>query len=200
MSFLTANSTQIASMFIPIIVAAFTPVCMLAINAWTHKAVDKQNEKISGITFKVQYVKILFGLLLFMDIFAGIVAVLFPILYLCDIPDGPPWQAAVAVACCFGTISAISIIFTIAAKRWQICVSNEQIKYVPLFGKIRIYSWEDITDVKVYSDILASLYRCQVFVNYGKKKAFGFTTLMPGGKQLAIMLQNKGLISGNYYL
>lgn len=181
-------------MFIPLIVAVVVPPTLLGINAWHKKVVQKQNKKIGGSTFKVRYSSLVFGSLMFLAVFAGLSAALFPVLYLCDIPDGPPLSVAVGTACGFGAVSVISSLYLFVLKRWQIRVSDEKIEFTPFFGKSREYCWEDICGVKVRGQPYGVVITYQVFVKQSDKKAFSFTSFMVGGEKLAEKLRKLGLI------
>ena len=175
---------------------------MFGITALQKRLAEKANEKVigkaSGTGFKVKNAKILFGCLIFLDVLTLSAVLLFLILYLCDIPDGPPLEIVIAVVCSFGAIGAACIVFSVAVRRWEISVTDERIEYNPYFGKKRVYLWEDITSVKV--TLAYDCYRYQVFANNSRKKAFVFTQLMPGGAILAQILNQKGLIQENLLL
>lgn len=180
-------------MFIPLAVAIFVPLTTFGINALHKKVVDKQNKKIDVSALKVKYSSLTIGLLIVLFVLMIGTAALFPILYLCDIPDGPPLEATVAIACCFGAAAIPCGLFLFALTRWQIGVSGEKIEFVPLFGKSREYAWEDIDFVKVYKQEYGnSIY--QVFVKQKNKRAFAFTSFMAGGKLLAEKLCRSGFI------
>ena len=198
---LLSNDFQV-SIWIPLIVAFLTPLSMFGITALQKRLAEKANEKVigkaSGTGFKVKNAKILFGCLIFLDVLTLSAVLLFLILYLCDIPDGPPLDIVIAVVCSFGAIGAACIVFSVAVRRWEISVTDERIEYNPYFGKKRVYLWEDITSVKV--TLAYDCYRYQVFANNSRKKAFVFTQLMPGGAILAQILSQKGLIQENLLL
>ncbi len=198
---LLSNDFQV-SIWIPLIVAFLTPLSMFGITALQKRLAEKANEKVigkaSGTGFKVKNAKILFGCLIFLDVLTLSAVLLFLILYLCDIPDGPPLEIVIAVVCSFGAIGAACIVFSVAVRRWEISVTDERIEYNPYFGKKRVYLWEDITSVKV--TLAYDCYRYQVFANNSRKKAFVFTQLMPGGAILAQILSQKGLIQENLLL
>ena len=198
---LLSNDFQV-SIWIPLIVAFLTPLSIFGITALQKRLAEKANEKVigkaSGTGFKVKNAKILFGCLIFLDVLTLSAVLLFLILYLCDIPDGPPLEIVIAVVCSFGAIGAACIVFSVAVRRWEISVTDERIEYNPYFGKKRVYLWEDITSVKV--TLAYDCYRYQVFANNSRKKAFVFTQLMPGGAILAQILSQKGLIQENLLL
>lgn len=198
---LLSNDFQV-SIWIPLIVAFLTPLSMFGITALQKRLAEKANEKVigkaSGTGFKVKNAKILFGCLIFLDVLTLSAVLLFLILYLCDIPDGPPLEIVIAVVCSFGAIGAACIVFSVAVRRWEISVTDERIEYNPYFGKKRVYLWEDITSVKV--TLAYDCYVYQVFANNSRKKAFVFTQLMPGGAILAQILSQKGLIQENLLL
>lgn len=199
---LLSNGSQVSTWFIPLIVAFLTPLSMFGITALQKRLAEKANEKVrgkaSGTVFKVKNAKILFGCLIFLDVLTLSAVLLFLILYLCDIPDGPPLEIVIAIVCSFGAIGAACIVFSVAVRRWEISVTDERIEYNPYFGKKRVYLWEDITSVKV--TLAYDCYRYQVFANNSRKKAFVFTQLMPGGAILAQILSQKGLIQENLLL
>lgn len=187
------NYTAVGSVFIPLIVVLVTPFGMKGINAWHNKVVKKQNLKIEKADFNVKYNKLAIGAMIFLVVFMTLATALFPILYLCDIPDGPPLEAAIAVASVFGAFTIVCIVFLFAIKRWRIEVSGEKIKLVPLFGKSREYAWEDFIYVMRNDMYGSSVYRA--YVKQQKNKAFSFASVMVGGQKLADEFHKRGLLS-----
>ena len=175
----------------PLAVCIFTPLIMWGIIAWYKKVVKKQNAKIDGPTFTVKYNSLVIGLNIFLIVFMAVATVLFPILYLCDIPDGPPLDVTIAATCVFGAFTALSVVLLVVIKRWKIEVRDEGVSIVPMFGKCREYRWEDFSHVKNYEAYGNVSYK--VYLKANNKKAFAFSTLMVGGQMLEEKLRENGL-------
>ncbi|MDE6557780.1 MAG: hypothetical protein K2K39_01600 [Clostridia bacterium] len=155
--------------------------------------VNKQNAEIDKADFKVKYNKLSIGALIFLIVFMILSSAVFPIYYLCDVPDGPPLEAAIGIACAFGAAAIVCVVLLFAFKRWRIEVSSEKIKFVPFFGKSREYGWEDISRVKRDEMYGRSIYN--VYVKQREKKAFSFVSVMVGGQLFAEKLSERGLVS-----
>lgn len=190
MSFLAASSTLITSMLTSVSVCVFVPLIMTGIVALSRKVANKQSQKFGEGAFNVKYNSLVFGLMIFLVVLLVLASVLFPVLYLCDIPDGPPIEAAIGAGVGFGVCAIISGIFLFAVCRWKICVSEDGIKFIPHFAKYKQYSWQDVTQVKyTYTNGIACY---KVFVSGRKKAAFAFSAVMVGGEQLATIFHQKG--------
>lgn len=158
----------------------------------TIKLSKKQNAKLTAADFEVKYSALANGALIFLVVFLALAAAVFPVLYLCDVPDGPPLEAAVAFAYVFGVGAVVAVIFLFAVRRWRIEVSKEKVVYVPLFGKSKVYGWEDFNFVMRSDMYGSSVYK--VYAQGQKKKAFSFASVMVGGQLLAGEFHNRGLI------
>ena len=196
MSILAANSTLITSMLTSVSVCVLVPLIMTGIMAWNKKVSDKQNKQLNPTAFKVRYNSLAIGMLIFAIVFLTLATILFPILYICDIPDGPPIEAAIGATVGFGVITVLMGIMLYAFRRWEVDVSEECLKLVPHFAKCREYRWEDISYVKC--TVARGIPYYQVYIKEGKKSAFNFTSVLVGGKRLAEIFQSKGLIIGTY--
>lgn len=177
-------------------VCVFVPLIMTGVTAWNKKVSDKQNKQLNPSAFKVRYNSLAIGMLIFLVVFLLLATILFPILYLCDIPDGPPIEAAIGAAVGFGALTILSGVWLYSVRRWEVDVSEEGIKFVPYFAKCREYRWEDISHVKC--TVARGIPYYQVYIKDSKKSAFNFTSVMVGGKRLAEIFQSKGLIIGTY--
>lgn len=177
--------SQTVTMFIPLIVAVLVPLSMWSIDVWHRKVVKKQNKNISGKTFIVRYNSLMCGALIFLATFTTIASALFPILYACDIPDGPPLNVVIGTACGFGAVSIVSWLFVFFIKRWQIAVSEEGLRITPMFKKSRKVLWEEIERVKVYGQPYGARQIFKVYIKGNKKKVFSFNSYMAGGNLLA---------------
>ena len=165
---------------------------MAGISAWGKKAVAKQNKKIDPLPFKVKINVYGIGVLIFLVAFFSVAAALFPILYLCNIADGLPIEAAVGAAVGFGSGAILFGVLLIAFKRWGIDVSEDGIKFTPYFGKRKEYGWQDISRVEVsYPYDIASY---KVYINQKSKQILTFSPLMAGGVRFAELLREKLLI------
>lgn len=198
MILLTANSSLITSIITPLAICILVPLVMTGVAAWHRKVVDRQNKSLNHLAFKVRYNSLVIGILIFLVVFLFLVTMLFPVLYLCDIPDGPPIEVVVGTAVGFGLLTILSGIFLYVVRRWEIGVSEDGIKFVPHFGKSKEYQWQDISRVKC--TVAYSIAYYQVYIRQKTRVAFRFSAVMVGGAQFAEMLQNKGLIFGNYLL
>lgn len=183
---------QYIPIFIPLIVAVVTPLLIFGINAWTKKVVSKQNREIKGTSFTVTHNKLAIGSIIFLTVFSDIVTLLFPILYLCNIPDGPPIEVVVATTICFALLAVFSTLFAFGLKRWKIVVNKDKILYIPLFKKCREYVWDDIIGYKPIFQPYGGATIYQVFIKQTNKKAFSFTTYMVGGDKLVETLRRRG--------
>lgn len=180
-------------LFIPLIVSVTVPVGMTVINAWHNKVVKKQSAEVDDTKFIVKYNKLSIGAGIFLVVLMTLFTAVFPIYYLCDVPDGPPLEAAVAIACVFGAATIVCVVFLFAIKRWRIEVSDEKIKLFPYLGKVKEFSWEDIRRVMRDDMYGRSIY--YVYIKNQKKKAFFFSTVMVCGQQLADKCRERGLVS-----
>lgn len=198
MNFLAADSTLITSIITPLAVCILVPLSMTAVNAWHRKVAEKQSKKLDPSSFKVKHNALVIGMMIFLVIFLLLAALVFPIIYLCDIPDGPPIEVAIGTGVGFGGVAIICGVFLYVLKRCEIGVSEEGIKYVPYFSKCKEYSWQDLDYVKVIN-AYGNLYY-KVYVKQRKKAAFSFSSALVGGAQLANTLKTKGFISGFNFL
>lgn len=183
---------QYVSMFIPLIVVVVTPLFLFGINAWADRVVSKQNKEIKGTSFTVTQNKLSIGSGIFLIVFSGIVTLLFPVLYLCNIPEGPPIEAVVAVSVCFGALAVFSTVFTYGLKRWKIKVNKDRIVYTPLFKKSREYVWDDIVGFNAVFQPYGGATVYRVFVKQTDKKVFSFSSFMVGGDNLVGELRRRG--------
>lgn len=196
MNFLAANSAAITSMLTSVSVCVFVPLIMTGVTVWNKKVSEKQNKQLNPSAFKVRYNSLAIGMLIFVIVFLTLATILFPILYLCDIPDGPPIEAAIGAAVGFGTITVLAGVMLYAFRRWEVDVSDDGLKLVPHFAKRKEYRWEDISCVRC--TVARGIPYYQVYIKNSKKSAFNFTSVMVGGKRLAEIFQSKGLIIGTY--
>ncbi len=197
MNLLSVNSTLITLItliIVPLAVAILLPIFIKGISAWHRKVLDKQENKTDSTSFKVKYNALVIGLWIFLVAFMLAAASLFPILYLCDLPDDPPIGAVIGASALFGVLAIISGVFLYAFKRYEIGVSEEGIKVVPLFGKSREYGWQDLSFVKKF--VAFQDYSYKVYVKQKDKAAFQFTSVMVGGKKLEEELKKRGIIRG----
>ena len=165
---------------------------MVGISAWGKKIVAKQNKKIDPLPFKVKINPYGIGAWIFFVVFFALAAALFPVLYLCNIVDGLPIEAAVGAAVGFGLGAILFGVLLIAFKRWGIEVSEEGIKFTPYFGKRKEYGWQDISRVEVSYPYDIAYYK--VYINQKSKQILTFSPLMAGGVRLAELLREKLLI------
>lgn len=187
------TESQTVTMFIPLIVAVMVPIFM-AVVTWHKKVVEKQNKEIKGTTFKVRYSKLVIGSLIVLIAVLIVATALFPILYACDIPDGPPLEVVAGTTCGFGISSIPCVILLFVFQRWQIAVSDEKIEVVPMFGKRREYAWEDIEKVNAYGRVYGNMIIFKAYKIGSTKKAFSFNSYMPGAEKFAKMLESRGLL------
>ncbi len=173
-------------MFSSLIIIILVPICIAGLNAWLNRVVEKQNSLINGSDFQVKYNSLAVGSVIFLFVFFILCSALFPVLYLCDIPDGPPVEVVIAVACVFGVCAIVSGVFAIAVGCWKIAVSNENIIYVPLFGKSVKYEWNDINNVTL--NVVSGIINYKVFLKGKVKKAFSFRSVMVGASKFAELL------------
>lgn len=179
-------------LIIIIVACTLTPLAMTGISALGMKVAAKQNKKIDPLAFKVKMNALGIGMLIFLVVFLSVSAALFPILYLCDIPDGPPVEVAIGTAAGFGSVAIICGVLLIVFRRWGIDVSEEGIKFTPYFGKRKEYGWQDISRVEVsYPYDIASY---KVYINQKSKQILTFSPLMAGGVRFAELLREKLLI------
>ena len=197
MQLLSVQSSTIISAVLSVIIVIFVcttliPLLFIGINAWHKKVVSKQNKNIDPLEFKVKFNKLAIGAAIFLVVFLIICTPLFPIFYLCDIPDGPPLSATIAITCCLGAGAIASSVFLYSLKRWELSVDDNGLKLVPYFGKCKEYGWSDIVSVNRSVEYANTVYR--VYVKPYHKKAFTFYAVMVGGQQLVDKLREHGFM------
>lgn len=190
------NSTLISAVLSAILVTVscttLIPLLLIGINAWHKKVVSRQNKNIDPSEFKVKFNRLAIGAAIFLVVFFIICTPLFPIFYLCDIPDGPPLDVTIAVACCLGAGAIASSVFLYSLKRWELSVDDNGLKLVPYFGKCKEYGWQDIVSVICSVEYANTVYR--VYVKPYNKRAFTFYAVMVGGQQLVNKLREHGFM------
>ena len=185
-------STILSVIIVTVVCTTLIPLLCIGINAWHKKVVSKQNKNIDPSEFKVRFNTLAIGAAIFLVVFLIICTLLFPILYLCDIPDGPPLDATIAITCCFGAGAIASSVFLYSLKRWELSVDDNGLKLLPYFGKCREYGWLDIVSVYRSVEYANTVYR--VYVKPYNKKAFTFYEVMVGGQQLVNKLREHGFM------
>lgn len=185
-------STVLFVIIVTVVCTTLIPLLCMGINAWHKKVVSRQNKNIDPSEFKVKFNTLAIGAAIFLVVFLLICTLLFPILYLCDIPDGPPLSATIGITCVFGAGTIASSVFLYALKRWELSVDDNGLKFVPYFGKCKEYGWQDIVAVCRSVEYAYTTYR--VFVKPNDKRAFTFYEVMVGGQQLVDKLHEHGFL------
>lgn len=190
------ESTDYVSIFIPIIVMVLVPSSLALADVLHRKVTQKQNGKLSEAAYHVRHNAYTFTGVIVATIFLSFIALLFPVLYLCDIQNGPTLNITIAVSCCMGFLAMLCVILLIAFKRWKITVSDGKLEFVPCFGKSKTFTWEDIKYIK--SDGAAN-YRVYL-KNYDKKAIVFNPRIMVGGSKFFEDLKNHGILLVGTYL
>lgn len=181
---LLIESTDYVYIFIPLIVAFLIPATLAIADVIHRKVTENQNGKLSGDTYRVRYNAYTLTGVIVAIIFLSFIALLFPVLYLCEIPNGPTLNITIAIVCVFGFLATVCVIFLIAFKRWGITVSEAKLEFVPCFGKSKIFSWEDINYIKNF----------QVYIKGYDKKIVINPSIMVGGSKFFEDLGKHGVI------
>lgn len=191
---LLIESTDYLYIFVPLVVMIVVPSGMYIGDVLHRKTVEKQNGKLSGATYRVRHNAYSFTGLIVAIVFTGFIALLFPVLYLCGIPNGPTLDITIAIVCAFGFLAMMCLILLVALKRWRIIVSEEKLEFVPCFGKSKTFTWTDIEYIKQTGGA-----NFQVYLNNYNKKAIVFNpSIMVGGSKFFDDLQKHGvLLVGN---
>ena len=192
---LLIESTAYISIFAPIIAMLVVPAGMAIADRVHKKIVDRQNGKISGPTYRVRNNAYTFTGFIVAIIFTGFIALLFPVIYLCDIPNGPTLDITIIIICVFGFLATVCLIFLIACKRWGITVSEEKLVYTPHFGKRITFTWKDINNLKY--DHVGNF---RIYLKTYKKAIVFNPNVMIGGNKFLTDLQNHGILLVGTYL
>ena len=188
---LLANSSQY---ILPSTIGlVLVPLFTLCISLWANQVASKRNAKIEGCSkFKVKQSPLLIGSLIVSVVLCGGTSLLFTVLYLCKVPDGPSFVETLWIVCAFGVLGIISDVALFAAKRWQIAVSDEKIEFTPSFGKVKEFIWKDLACVKTRQMWCNLVFA--VYLKQNKKTAFSFGTVMVGGQLLEEEFRKRGSI------
>ena len=192
---LLIESTAYISIFAPIIAMLVVPAGMAIADRVHKKIVDRQNGKISGPTYRVRHNSYTCTGYIVGIIFMGFFALLFPILYVCGVPNCPPLNATIIIGCVFGALTAMLLIMLIGCKRWGIAVSEERLVYTPHFGKRITFTWKDINNLKY--DHVGNF---RIYLKTYKKAIVFNPNVMIGGNKFLTDLQNHGILLVGTYL
>ena len=193
---LLIESTDFVSTLIPLIVMILVPLTLALADVIHRRVTEKQNATLNGPTYRVRHnAYTLIGAIAGM-LATGFIALLFPILYLCEVPNAPTLSGAIAAACVGGFFAMMCALLLIAFARWGITVSEDKIVYTPHFSKRITLTWKDINNVKCNKN--ADTY--QIFINkYGKRIYFN-PNIMIGGEKFLNDLKNHGVLFLGTYL
>lgn len=154
-----------------------------------NKEPDKENFEI-----RVNRIAIC-GVVTFVILF-GLLTLLCPILYIAKVADNIPVEEMVGFTCSFGICFIIAIIFLVLLKRWRVCVSNDKIVHVPLFGKKREFSWNDISNVVCVEPFVPERATpVKVYLQQCNKPEIVLNAFLQGGEILIKKLIKLGKIS-----
>ncbi|MDE7168258.1 MAG: hypothetical protein K2O28_05350 [Clostridia bacterium] len=193
---LLIESTDFVYIIVPLVVMLVVPSGMVIGDRLHRRVVEKQNGKLSGDTYRVRNNTYTFTGFIVAIIFIGIIALLFPIIYLCDIPNGPTLDITIIIVCVFGFLATVCLIFLIACKRWGITVSEEVLVFAPHFGKRITFTWKDINNMKC--DHVGNF---RIYLkNYDKKAIVFNPNIMVGGSKFLEDLKNHGILLVGTYI
>ena len=195
MSHLLIESTDFVAIFVPLAAMLFVPPCTALADVIHRRVTEKQNGIISGPIYRVRHNAYTLTAAIAGMLATGLIALLFPILYLCEVNNAPTLDITIAMACVGGFFAMMCALLLIAFARWGITVSEDKIVYTPHFSKRIILTWKDINNIKCSKN--ADTY--QILINkFGKRIYFNPKILIGGEKFLNDLKQHGVLFVGTY--
>ena len=192
---LLIESTDFVSTLIPLIVMILVPLTLALADVIHRRVTEKQNGKLNGPTYRVHHNSYTLTAVIAAMLATGCIALLFAILYFCDVPNAPTLDITIAMVCVGGFFAMMCALMLIAFTRWGITVSEDKIVYTPHFSKRITVTWKDINNVK--SNKNADTY--QIYINkYGKRIYFNPNVVIGGNKFLSDLKNHGVLFVGTY--
>ena len=193
---LLIESTDFVSTLIPLIVMILVPLTLALADVIHRKVTEKQNATLNGPTYRVRHNAYTLTAAIAAMLVTGFIALLFPILYLCEIPNAPTLGGAIAVACVGGFFTMMCALMLIAFARWGITVSEDKIVYTPHFSKRLTLTWKDISNLKCNKN--ADTY--QIIISGFGKRIYLNPNIMISGEKFLNDLKNHGVLFVGTYL
>ena len=190
MSHLLIESTDYISIFAPIIAMLCVPSGIAVADEIHRRVTERQNGTISGSTYRVRHNG--YSLMGFIvgTIFTAFFALLFPILYICGVKNGPDLGMTIGIGCVFGLFTALLLVMLIGCKRYGIEVSEERLVYTPHVGKRITFTWKDINSMRSdnVGNIRMTLKNHNIVVNFNSNVLIGGEKFLNDLKNHCILL------------
>ena len=165
--------------------------CGLAFADGIHRRVtERQNGTISGSTYRVRHNGYSIMGFIVGAIFMAFFALLFPILYVCGVKNGPDLGMTIGIGCVFGLFAALLFIMLIGCKRYGIEVSEVRLVYTPHVGKRITFTWKDINSMRSdnVGNIRMTLKNHNIVVNFNPNILIGGNKFFEDLKNHCILL------------